>query len=306
MLKFVLKRLFIEMPLSLFVIVTLIFFLVRLAPGGPFTSEKNISPIVLEELNKNYGLDKPIYIQYVNYIKSILKGNLGPSYKYPGKNVSELITNAFPISFELGLYALIIAVMSGIAAGAISAFYRKKWIDNFIMSISMSGICIPSFVMAPLLVLVFSLFLKWLPVAGWSTPLDRILPSLTLGIIYMAYIARIMRGSMIEILSMDFIKAARAKGLSNRRIILKHALKGALIPVVSFLGPAAAGLVTGSFVIETIFSIPGLGRLFVTASFNRDYTLISGTVIFYAFIIILFNSIVDIILAYLDPRIRYR
>ncbi|MCX7725563.1 MAG: ABC transporter permease subunit [Chitinispirillaceae bacterium] len=306
MIRFIFRRLFIEMPLSLFVIVTLVFFLVRLAPGGPFTSEKNISPLVLEELNRNYGLDKPIYIQYVNYIGSILKGNLGPSYKYPGKNVSELIADAFPTSFELGCYALLIAVVLGISAGATAAFYRKSWIDNLIMSISMGGICIPSFVLAPLLVLIFSLFLRWLPVAGWSTPLDRILPSLTLGIIYMAYIARIMRGSMIEILSMDFIKAARAKGLSDRKIILKHALKGALIPVVSFLGPAAAGLVTGSFVIETIFSIPGLGRLFVTASFNRDYTMISGTVIFYAFIIILFNSIVDIILAYLDPRIRYK
>lgn len=306
MIRFIIKRLLVEMPLSIFVIVTLVFFLVRLAPGGPFTSEKSVSPIVLEELNKNYGLDKPIYIQYLNYIRSILKGDLGPSYKYPGKKVSQLIIEAFPISFELGCYSLVIAIVLGVGAGAISAFYKKSWIDNFIMSISMGGICIPSFVLAPLLVLVFSLCLKWLPVAGWSTPLDRILPSFTLGIIYMAYISRIMRGSMIEILSMDFIKAARAKGLSDKDIILKEALRGALIPVVSFLGPAAAGLVTGSFVIETIFSIPGLGRLFVTASFNRDYTMISGTVIFYAFIIILFNSIVDIILAYLDPRIRYK
>jgi oligopeptide transport system permease protein len=306
MVRFLLHRVCIEMPLSLLVIFTVTFFLIRLAPGGPFSSEKNVSPQVLSELNKHYGLDKPLPVQYLNYLGAVARGNLGPSFKYPGRNVSDLIAGAFPVSLELGCYALLFALFFGIINGTLAASRSGTWCDYLMMSISMGGICIPSFVLGPLLVLLFGLTLGWLPVAGWSTPLDRVLPSLTLGMVYLAYIARMMRGSMLEILVQDFIKTARAKGLSERMVLVRHALRGALLPVVSFLGPAAAGLVTGSFVVETIFSIPGLGRFFVTAAFNRDYTMIIGTVVFYAVIIMVFNMIVDILLAYLDPRMRSR
>ena len=302
--RFILRRLFIEMPLSLLVIFTITFFLVRLAPGGPFSAEKNVSPQVLRELNRHYGLDRPLAVQYVTYLGSVLRGDLGPSFKYPGRQVTELIAEAFPVSCELGAYALLFALLFGCSAGMIAASRRGTRTDFFLMAMSMGGICIPSFVLGPLLVLVFGLLLGWLPVAGWSTPADRILPSVTLGMVYLAYIARLMRGSMLEILVQDFIRTARAKGLDEGRILVKHALRGAVVPVISFLGPAAAGLITGSFVVETIFSIPGLGRFFVTAAFNRDYTLIMGTVVFYAVIIMVFNMVVDILLALLDPRIR--
>ena len=304
MIRFLLRRVLIEMPISLLVIFTITFFLIRLAPGGPFSAEKSVSPQVLRELNRHYGLDKPLSVQYVQYLGNVLRGDLGPSFKYPGRKVTDLIAEAFPVSFELGCYALVFALIFGCAAGMIAAANNGTGTDFFVMFISMGGICIPSFVLGPLLVLVFGLLLGWLPVAGWSSPADRILPSVTLGMVYVAYIARMMRGSMLEVLVQDFIKTARAKGLTERRILLRHALRAAVIPVVSFLGPAAAGLITGSFVVETIFSIPGLGRFFVTAAFNRDYTLILGTVVFYAVIIMVFNMLVDILLALLDPRIR--
>ncbi|MBN1577275.1 MAG: ABC transporter permease subunit [Chitinispirillaceae bacterium] len=304
MIPFLLRRVCIEMPLSLLVIFTVTFFLIRLAPGGPFSSEKSVSAQVRAELERHYGLDKPLQVQYVNYLASVVRGDLGPSFKYPGSTVADLIAGAFPVSLELGCYALLFALLFGITAGMLAASKNGTWCDYLIMSIGMGGICIPSFVLGPLLVLVFGLILGWLPVAGWSGPLDRVLPSLTLGMVYVAYIARLMRGGMLEILVQDFIKTARAKGLSERMVLVRHAMRGSLLPVVSFLGPAAAGLVTGSFVVETIFSIPGLGRFFVTAAFNRDYTMIMGTVIFYAVIIITFNMVVDVLLAYLDPRLR--
>ncbi len=306
MVPFIFRRIFIEMPLSLLVIFTVTFFLVRAAPGGPFGGEKNISPQVKAELEKHYGLDKPLYFQYVGYLWACLRGDLGPSFRYPGRKVSDLIAEAFPVSLELGFYALVFALFFGILAGTVAASCHSKWCDYLIMSVSMAGVCIPSFVLGPLLVLIFGVTFGWLPVAGWKGPLERILPSLTLGIAYTAYIARMMRGSMLETLFQDFIKTARAKGLSESMILRRHAMRGALLPVVSFLGPAAAGLITGSFVVETIFSVPGLGRFFVTAAFNRDYTMIMGTVLFYAVIIMVFNMIVDILLAYLDPRLRSR
>jgi oligopeptide transport system permease protein len=306
MIPFLLRRVLVEMPLSLLVIFTVTFFLIRLAPGGPFSAEKNVPPQVKAELERHYGLDKPLYAQYVNYLASVVRGDLGPSFKYPGRSVSGLIAGAFPVSLELGCYALIFALLFGIVAGMLAASRGGTWCDYLVMSISMAGICIPSFVLGPLLVLLFGLVLGWLPVAGWSGPLERVLPSLTLGMAYLAYIARMMRGSMLEVLVQDFIRTARAKGLSERMVLVRHAMRGALLPVVSFLGPAAAGLVTGSFVVETIFSIPGLGRFFVTAAFNRDYTMIMGTVVFYAVIIMTFNMMVDLLLACLDPRLRSR
>jgi len=306
MIKFLLRRIGFEMPLSLLTIITITFFLIRLAPGGPFSAEKNVAPEVLKELEKHYGLDKPLGVQYLRYLGQAVRGNLGPSLKYPGRDVSDLIREAFPVSLELGVYALLIALVLGITAGVLAASRAGTWCDYLVMSVSMAGICIPSFVLGPLLVLVFGLLLGWLPVAGWSSPLDRILPSITLGLVYTAYIARMMRGSMLEVLVQDFIKTARAKGLSEGTILFRHALRGALPPVVSFLGPAAAGLISGSFVIETIFSIPGLGRYFVAAAFNRDYAMILGTVAFYAVVIMVFNMLVDILLVALDPRLRSR
>ncbi len=304
MITFIIRRLFFQTVPSLFLIVTVAFFLIRLAPGGPFASEKSISPEVLKQLNTHYGLDKPILVQYTDYLKNVLRGNLGPSFKYPGRNVTELIAEAFPVSLELGVYAFLFAILAGIGAGLLAASKPGAARDYLSMILSTSGICIPSFVLGPLLVLLFGLKLGLVNVSGWSSASDRILPSLSLGMVYVAYIARLTRGGLLETMVQDYIRTARAKGIPEITVMIKHALRGALLPVVSFLGPAAAGLITGSFVVETIFSIPGLGRFFVTAAFNRDYTMILGTVIFYAVVIIFFNTLVDITLALLDPRLR--
>ena len=304
MIAVIFRRLFIETIPSLFVIITLAFFMVRLAPGGPFSGEKNIAPQTLAALNAHYGLDKPLIVQYGRYVASIAHGDFGPSFKYPNRTVTELIGQSFPVSCELGIYALIFALAFGVTAGVIASLRPNRFSDYVPMSIAMAGICIPSFVLGPLLVLVFSLWLGMFNVWGWQFPRDRILPAITLGMAYVAYIARLTRAGMLEILSQDFIRTARAKGVSEFRVILVHALRGGLLPVVSFLGPAAAGLITGSFVVETIFQIPGLGRFFVMAAFNRDYTMIMGTVVFYAILIIALNTLVDVLLALMNPRLR--
>ncbi|MBN1601256.1 MAG: ABC transporter permease subunit [Chitinispirillaceae bacterium] len=304
MVRFILKRIFFETIPSLIVIATITFFLIRLAPGGPFSTEKSISPEVLTQLNAFYGLDKHLFTQYLTYMARIITFDFGPSFKYPGRTVTELIAESFPVSLELGVYALCIAIVSGILAGLIAASKPSSLRDYLTMSISMGGICIPTFVMGPLLVLLFSLILGWFPVSGWNTFSNRILPSITLGMVYIAYIARLTRGGLLDTMVQDYIRTARAKGLPERLILIRHALRGALLPVLSFLGPAAAGLITGSFVVETIFSIPGLGRFFVAAAFNRDYTMIMGTVVFYAFIMISFNTIVDVLTALVNPRLR--
>ena len=306
MLKFILKRLFFETLPSLLVIITLTFFLIRIAPGGPFSGEKSIDPQVLAALNAHYGLDKPLLVQYVNYLGNISHGDFGPSFKYPNRSVTELIAQAFPVSLELGLCALIFAVIVGVGAGVIAALRPNTFSDYAPMSLAMIGICVPTFVLGPLLVLVFGLRLEIFNVSGWVFPRDRVLPALTLGMAYVAYIARLTRGGMLEMLFQDFIRTARAKGVSEFNVIVKHALKGGLLPVVSFLGPAAAGLITGSFVVETIFQIPGLGRFFVMAAFNRDYTMIMGIVLFYAFLIIILNTVVDVALTMLNPRLKFK
>jgi oligopeptide transport system permease protein len=306
MVSFLFKRLFIETIPSLFVIITVAFFMIRLAPGGPFSGEKTIAPEVLARLNAHYGLDKPLFAQYIRYCGEVARGNFGPSFKYPNRGVTELIGQSFPVSCELGAYALLFAILFGVGAGVIASLRPNSVSDYVPMSIAMAGICIPAFVLGPLLILVFSLWLGIFNVWGWQFPRDRILPAITLGMAYVAYIARLTRGGMLEILSRDFIRTARAKGVPEAQVILKHALRGGLLPVVSFLGPAAAGLITGSFVVETIFQIPGLGRFFVMAAFNRDYTMIMGTVVFYAMLIILLNTLVDIMQAVLNPRLRMR
>jgi len=295
-----------EMVPVLWVIVTLVFFVIRLAPGGPFDAERNVSPEILKNLNAYYHLDAPLYRQYFDYLGGLLHGDLGPSFKNASWSVNELVALGFPVSLELGIYALMVALGIGLTAGVVASIKPNTAQDHIPMSLAMLGICIPTFVLGPLLVLIFALWLGWLPVAGWEGPQHKILPSVTLGAAYAAYIARLTRGGMLEVLAQDFIRTARAKGLSQARVVLRHALRGGLQPVVSFLGPAAAGLLTGSFVVETIFQIPGLGRFFVQAAFNRDYTMIMGMVLFYALFILSFNLAVDVIQAWLDPRLRHQ
>lgn len=303
MFKFIIIRFLSIIPV-LWITVTLAFVLIRLAPGGPFSDEKVIPPQALEQLNKHYGFDKPIFVQYGRYMKNLVHGKLGPSLKYQNRTVNEIIAETFPVSLELGCWALAFALMIGLTAGIIASLKPNTALDYIPMSIAMVGICIPSFVLGPLLVLSFSLGLGWFNASGWNSMSDRVLPAITLGSAYAAYIARLSRAGMLDILPQDFIRTARAKGLREARVISCHALKPGIFPVVSFLGPAVAGLITGSFVIETIFNIPGLGRQFVTAALNRDYFLVLGLVAFYSTLVVSFNTIVDIILVVLNPQLR--
>jgi len=304
MAKIIVRRLFEAVPVLL-VIVTVTFFMVRLAPGGPFDEEKDVSPEILERIEAFYNLDAPLHVQYFDYLKGVLRGDLGPSFKNSAYTVTEMIWNGFPVSFELGFYGLCVALYIGLFAGITASLKPNTIRDYGPMSLAMIGICIPNFVLGPILLLIFGLKLGWLPVFGWDDPLDKILPSLTLGAMYAAYIARLSRGGMLEVLSNDFIRTARAKGLSEARVVLRHGLRGGIAPVVSFLGPAAAGMLSGSFVIETIFFIPGLGQQFVKSAFDRDYTMIMGTVLFFATLILIFNLIVDLLHLWLDPRLRH-
>ncbi len=305
MILYMLRRLLEAVPVLLAVI-TIAFFLVRLAPGGPFDTDKRADPRVLARLEAHYRLDQPLFRQYLDYLGGVVRGDLGPSYRKPGRTVTEWMLLRFPVSLELGLYALAVAVFFGLAAGVLAAHRPNSMVDHGAMSLAMLGICLPNFVLGPLLVLVFSLWLGWLPVAGWSTPAHKILPTLTLGAMYAAYIARLARGGMLEVMAQDYIRTARAKGLSEARVVLRHGLRGGLQPVVAFLGPAAAGLFTGSFVVETVFQIPGLGREFVESAFNRDYTMVIGAVLVFAVLVVLLNLAADLALAVLDPRIRER
>ena len=301
--KLLLSRLLQAIP-TLWVIATLTFFMTRFAPGGPFDSEKAIAEEIRVKLESHFGLDRPLFEQYLIYLQNLLHGNLGPSFKYPEWDVSELIATAFPVSFTLGILSLLIALCIGIPIGMIAALRRNSWMDYLPMSLSMAGICLPTFVLGPLLIFALSTNLGVLPPLGWYGPGDWVLPSLTLGLFYAAYIARLTRAGMLETLQLDYIRTARAKGANSWRILTKHAAKGGLLPVVTFLGPAFAGLITGSFVIESIFFIPGLGKFFVTAAFNRDYTMVLGTVLFYATLIIFLNLLVDVLQAWLDPKAR--
>ena len=304
MLRFVARRLLQMIPV-LFIIATMTFFMLRLAPGGPFDSEKSVTPEIRKNLESYYGLNKPLYRQYYDYLANVVKGDLGPSFKYPNRTVNELIGESFPISAELGFWSLLVALAVGLPAGIISSLRPNTAMDYIPNSLAIAGICVPNFVLGPLLVLIFALTLGWARVSGWDEPIDRVLPALTLGAAYAAYIARLTRGGMLEIFSQDFIRTARAKGASPLRIILKHAMRGGLLPVVSYLGPAVAGLITGSFVVETIFQIPGLGRYFVNAAFNRDYTMVLGAVLFYGALIVVFNLIVDVVMVWMNPRLKF-
>ena len=305
MLRFVLRRLAQTVPVLL-AAVTIAFLLIRLAPGGPFTEEKNFPEESMRQLRRHYGLDDPIPVQYVRYLGNLLRGDLGPSFKYPNRTVNQIIGEFFPVSLELGAWALLYSLLVGLAAGIIAALRPNTGLDYASMALAMIGVCVPSMVLGPLLVLCFALGLGWFNAAGWNTAADRVLPALTLGAAYTAYIARLCRGRMLEVLPQDYIRTAHAKGVPPGRIITHHALKNALLPVVSFLGPAVAGLITGSFVVETVFHIPGLGKMFVTAAFNRDYSLILGLVVFYAGLVVLANTCADILLAVLNPKLRQR
>ncbi len=302
--KFIFSRLLQAIPVLL-VVVTATFFLVRAAPGGPFSEEKAVPPEVLKALELKYNLNLPVWQQYTHYLGDLLRGDFGPSFKYPGRSVNELIASGFPATAELGFYALLVAILIGSCAGVFAALKPNSPQDYIPMSAAMLGICMPSFLMGPLLVLIFGIWLDWLPISGWGDiPGDKILPAITLGSGYAAYIARLSRGGMLEVMSQDYIRTARAKGLPERVVVLKHALRGGLIPVVAFLGPAFAGLLSGSFVVETIFQIPGLGRFFVQAAFNRDYTMVMGSTVFFATLIVLFNLLSDVIAVWINPRLR--
>jgi oligopeptide transport system permease protein len=302
--RFISLRLLQAIPVILAVI-TVTFFLVRAAPGGPFDSEKAVMPEVKAALEAQYKLDLPLYQQYTSYLGDLAHGELGPSFKYPGRSVNELIAAGLPVTAELGFYALLVAVFIGGMAGVIASLKPNTAQDYLPMSAAMIGICMPTFLLGPLLVLAFGIHLEWFPVSGWGDiPGDKILPSLTLGAAYAAYIARLSRAGMLEVLSQDYIRTARAKGLPEWQVVSKHALRGGLIPVVAFLGPAFAGLLSGSFVVETIFQIPGLGRFYVQAAFNRDYTMILGTTVFLSTLIVLFNLLSDILAAWMNPRLR--
>ena len=305
MLSYALRRLASALP-TLFIIITIAFFMMRLAPGGPFDREKQLPPEIEANILRAYNLDKPLHLQYVDYLKNILKGDFGPSYKYLDFTVTDLIMTGFPVSLRLGLYAILLAVFFGVTAGTLAALNQNSLFDYVVMGVAMTGIAIPNFVMAPLLALVFGVYLSWLPVAGWGGGALKyqLLPVVTLALPQIAYIARMTRGSMVEVMNSNFIRTARAKGLAEKVVVVRHALRGGLLPVVSYLGPATAAVITGSVVIESIFDVPGIGRYFVNGALNRDYPVVMGVVIFYAVLIIGLNLFVDLIYGFFDPRVK--
>ena len=306
MLLYVLRRLLTAIP-TMFVIVTLAFFLIRVAPGGPFNQERGLSPEIKANLEAQFGLNDPLWLQYFNYLKNLLHGNFGPSYNLPDFTVGELFANGLPISVQLGSMALTLALLVGGGLGIAAALNQNKLGDYAVIATATAGSTIPTFVIAPVIQLLFGLTWNLLPIGGWGDGafLNKIGPALTLALPQIAIVARVMRGSMIEALRAHHIRTARALGLSDWSVIVKHALRGAVLPIVSYAGPAAAALLTGSIIVETIFAIPGVGRYFVDAALNRDYTLVMGTVVVIAMFTILFNLIVDILYAVVDPRVRY-
>ena len=305
MISFIFRRLLGAIP-TLLILVSLAFFMIRMAPGGPFDSEKTLSPQIQVNLNAMYHLDEALIQQYGHYLWSILQGDFGPSFQYQDYTVNELIGSGFPVSLQLGLGAMVLALLAGCTLGIIAALKQNTRMDYLVMATAMTGISIPNFVMAPLLILGFSLYLGWLPSGGWGEGQlsHTILPTIALALPQIAYIARLMRSSMIEVLHSAYIRTARAKGLPVRLVILRHALPPAFLPILSYLGPAIAAIISGSVVIEQIFGLPGIGRYFVQGALNRDYTLVMGVVVFYGVLIIVMNLIVDVLYGLLDPEIR--
>ncbi|OBZ93695.1 ABC transporter [Pararhizobium polonicum] len=306
MISFVLRRLASAVP-TLFIVVTISFFLMRFAPGGPFNLERPLPPQTMANLMATYHLDQPLWNQYLAYIGNAVTGDFGPSYIYKDNTVAELIGKGLPYSMELGFYALLLALVGGVLAGTIAALRQNSALDFLIMSVSTVGVTVPNFVVGPVLTLVFAITLAWLPAGSWGDGSLRflILPMIALALPQLAVFARLTRGSMIEALHTDHIRTARAYGLPSRTVVITHAMRAAMLPVVSYLAPAAAALLTGSAVVETIFTIPGVGRYFVLGAINRDYTLVMGTVVLIAIFVIVFNLLVDILYGLLDPRVRH-
>jgi oligopeptide transport system permease protein len=302
-LSFIINRLLQAIP-TIWVIITITFFLIMNAPGDPFSAEREIREETKQQLKEYYGLDKPQIVQYALYLKRLATFDLGPSYKQEGRTINEIIAESFPVSLELGLLAMTVSLLIGVPAGVLAASRKNTSLDYVPMSAAMIGICMPTFVIGPILGLVCGVGLGWFNVAGWFSFQDRILPATTLGLAYAAYIARLTRAGMLETLNLDYIRTARAKGLREHTVVLRHALRGGIMPVVSFLGPAMAGMISGSFVVETIFQVPGLGRYFIDGALNRDYSMILGTTIFYATLVILANLLVDVCHTLLDPKLR--
>jgi oligopeptide transport system permease protein len=302
-LGYILRRVAGFLPV-LFVIVSLSFFMMRLAPGGPFDQERALPEQVRANIEARYHLDEPLWSQYLRYLGEVVRGDLGPSFRYPDRSVNELLALGFPVSLTLGLCALAMALAMGGTAGILAGLRGNAFVDYLTMTFALGGISVPNFVLGPILTLIFALGLHWLPVAGWGTWRHVILPAFTLGTFYAAYVARLTRAGMLEVIGQDYIRTARAKGLREASVILRHALPGAILPVVTYLGPASAAILTGSVVVETIFSIPGIGRYFVSSALNRDYTMVLGTVVFYSVLLLVLNLVVDVLYAYLDPRVQ--
>ncbi len=302
---FVARRCLSAIP-TLLIVITLAFFMMRLAPGGPFDRERALPVEIERNVLAAYKLDQPLWRQYLDYLSGLARGDFGPSFKYRDFTVAELMANGLPASLQIGGLAMLCAIVFGVGLGTVAALHQNSAVDYTVMAFAMTGIAVPNFVMAPLLTLLFGVYLSLLPVAGWGSGawVNKLLPIVALALPQVAYIARLTRGSMIEVLSSNYIRTARAKGLRERLVVTRHALKGALLPVVSYLGPAAAAVATGSVVIETIFDIPGTGRYFVEGALNRDYPLVMGVVVFYAALIITLNLMVDLLYGLMDPKLR--
>ena len=305
MLRFIGRRLLIAIP-TLFLVVTVAFFMMRAAPGSPFDSDRKLSPEIEANVMAKYGMDRPLHEQYVNYIGGVLQGDLGPSLKYKDKSVLQILQENYRVSLTLGLSAIVLASIIGVSLGVLAALRQNQTTDYVVMTVAILGVCIPTFVTAPVLVLVIASKLGWLPSAGWNGGAlpNLVLPVVVLALPQVAIISRLTRAGMIEVLRSNYIRTARAKGLPENRIVRRHALQAAILPLVSYLGPAAAGLITGSLVVEKIFNLPGLGKFFVISALQRDYTVVMGMVIFYAGLILLLNLIADLLHAVLDPRVR--
>lgn len=305
MIRHALLRLLTAVP-TLLVLVTLTFFLMRLAPGGPFDRERSLPPEIEAVLAAEYHLDEPLPQQYLRYLSGLVRGDLGPSFQYEGFRVSELIAKGLPVSLALGALAMLLALLIGVSMGIIAALAHRRLPDYGLMSVALLGVSIPSYVIAPILVLVFAVTLRWLPAGGWVPGRfsDLVLPVIALALPLISAIARLMRGALLEVLQQPYLRTAHAKGLSPAKVILRHAMKPALMPLLSYLGPATAGILTGSVVVEQVFDLPGIGRYFVQGALNRDYTLVLGVVAVYGTLIVLFNFMVDLAYGLLDPRIK--
>lgn len=299
------SRRLISAIITLLFVITITFFLMHAVPGGPFTGEKTLKPQILKNLNEKYGLDKPILVQYKNYLVSLSRFDLGPSYRHTGQSVNQIIARTFPVSAKLGGIAILISILFGIPMGVLSALKRGQWEDKVIMVVATVGIAVPMFVLATVGMILFGVNLKWLPTSGLKSFKHYILPATSLAFFPMAFIARLMRSSMLDVINQDYVRTAKAKGLDKFTVIFIHALKNSLLPVITYLGPLTAGILTGSFVVERIFTIPGLGKFFIDSITNRDYSIIMGVTIFYGFILIMMNLIVDIAYVFVDPRIKF-